>query len=362
LIKIINLVGARPQFVKAAAISNALQKFPNVVQIVVHSGQHYDVGLSEIFFTQLGLPHPKYHLDAPKDSPEIQREHLINAFSKVLEVEKPSVVVVYGDTTTTLAGAIAASRKKIPVAHIEAGLRSFNNEMPEEYNRVKTDQLSTFLYVPTQQGIKNLAAEGLTAEPGIREVLQVGDVMLDCVRVFGQKAEVSESIKPILSSNKPIALVTLHRNFNADNPYALKELILALQLLNENYEIAFPVHPRTRKALLEISEANTLNMLPPVSYFEMLALEKAASIIITDSGGVQKEAFFFKKPVVVLRPETEWTELVAHGVATLCPINHVDIVQAVTKFTAFAYPNLPAFYGDGFSADKICNHLVNAIL
>ena len=361
MIKILNLVGARPQFIKAAAVSRAFRKHQQQIEeILVHSGQHYDQALSDVFFRQLELPLPKYHLDAPKTSNEEQVVHIKHALKAVVEQEKPNVLLVYGDTTTTLAGALVGAEMKVPVAHIESGLRSYNTTMPEEYNRVTTDQLSRFLFVPTEQGIKNLKDEGLTDHPGKREVVLVGDVMLDCLRIFSHRPAESDAVKALLNTEKPLILVTLHRNFNADNPQALKQLVLALKAVSDNYEVAFPVHPRTRKALHTIPEAVDLTLLEPVSYFDMLALEQAASVIVTDSGGVQKEAFYFKKPLVILRPETEWTELVAHNVAKLCPVEQQAIIKAITGFNDFVYPNLPQFYGNGYSADKICEHLIAA--
>ena len=362
MIKLVNLVGARPQFIKAAAITNALAAYAGQVKhVLVHSGQHYDEGLSDVFFEQLQLPEPEYYLDAPKATQVEQLAHIMLRLQEVIAKEKPDVLLLYGDTTTTLAGAITGAKMGVKVAHIEAGLRSYNNAMPEEQNRVLTDKVSSFLYVPTTQGMANLKAEGIVTNPGVTEVMKVGDVMLDCLRLFGNNPPQSNAVKKLLDNPKPILLVTLHRNFNADDLGALQELGEAFEILSSTYQIAFPVHPRTRKSLEKLDVYSTDWLLPPISYFDMLALEREAKLILTDSGGVQKEAYYFKKPLVILRPETEWVELVEYGVAKLCPVKRDDIINAVKTFHGFNYPDLPQFYGDGHSAEKICNHLIDAL-
>lgn len=366
MIKIINLVGARPQFIKAAAISRALRhKFQNEVnEVLVHSGQHYDAGLSDVFFEQLELPIPTYHLAAPVASQATQTGHIMIALEKVLIDEQPDVLIIYGDTTTTLAGALVAAKMQIPIAHIEAGLRSYNKAMPEEINRVIADRLSTFLFVPTQQGVLNLEKEGITHHEGTPTaanpvVQQVGDVMIDCLRIFGAEADLGDDIEQRLSREKPILLLTLHRNFNADKPELLHEVIKAMLALSNEFQVVFPVHPRTAKNLGNGLAQSDIIALPPVSYFDMLALEQRADIIVTDSGGVQKEAFHFKKPLIILRPETEWTELLDLGIAKLCTVKNEQIVNAVNNFKDFAYPSTPMVYGDGHAADLICETLIN---
>ena len=360
MLKIINLVGARPQFIKAAAISLALREdfADQTKEIVVHSGQHYDEGLSAVFFQQLGLPNPSYHLETPKGSQQEQSEHIIKELTKVFQVENPDAIIVYGDTTTTLAGAIVAAKMGVPIAHIEAGLRSYNSDMPEEHNRVQTDKLSKFLFVPTQQGIENLIKEGIKHNPPKTHVLHVGDVMLDSLRIFGAKAKLSAEVTAKLNTDKPMILLTLHRNFNADKPEVLQALVAALEPILATYQIVFPVHPRTQKNLESLGIKTNVTLLPPVSYFEMLALEQLAAIIITDSGGVQKEAYFFKKPLIILRPETEWVELIELGLARLCAIDAKALNSAVQSFAAFKYPQVLDLYGDGFASQAIVSYLL----
>jgi UDP-GlcNAc3NAcA epimerase len=360
LFKIINLVGARPQFIKAAAISRALRGdfADQTEEILVHSGQHYDQGLSAVFFRELGLPEPHYHFKTAAGSQEEQSNSISNALEEVFAIEKPDALVVYGDTTTTLAGAKVAAKRGVPIAHIEAGLRSYNLAMPEENNRVQTDQLSTFLFVPTTQGMQNLIKEGITHQPPNKYVFHVGDVMLDSLRIFSPEAELSAPVAASLNSRKPLILLTLHRNFNADSPAVLQNLFAALEPLLVKFQVVFPVHPRTRKNLEALGIKTGVTLLPPVSYFEMLALEQRAAIILTDSGGVQKEAFFFKKPLIILRPETEWVELLGLGVARLCAIDTKALNSAVQSFAGFTYPKVPDLYGDGFAAQQIVKQLI----
>lgn len=358
--RIINLVGARPQFIKAAAISRAIciDFSGQAEEIFVHSGQHYDEDLSDVFFRELGLPAPKYHLGALKGRQNEQLDHIIHELEKVVKAEKPDAIIVYGDTTTTLAGARVATKFNVPLAHIEAGLRSYNNAMPEEFNRVKTDELSQFLFVPTGQARHNLKQEGIEHDPPNRYVLEVGDVMIDSLRIFGDEAQLGQELAEKIRGDKELILLTLHRNFNADNPEVLKTLFSSLEPLLPEFQIVFPVHPRTRAVMDGLGIKTEVTLLSPVSYFEMLALEQRASVIITDSGGVQKEACFFKKPLIILRPETEWVELLTYGVAKLCSIEVNALNSAVKSFRQFTYPSLPGVYGDGFAAQKIISSLL----
>lgn len=360
--KIINLVGARPQFIKAAALHHALAEYADeLTEILVHSGQHYDAELSDVFFAQMQLPKPDYYLNAPKSTSLEQLIFLRKAIKDVIETEKPDAIVVYGDTTTTRAGAEIGFELRVPVAHIEAGLRSYNTAMPEEHNRVIADQLSKWLFVPTENAIANLAKEGIKDQNNSKSVQLVGDIMLDSLRLFADLPVENEQVINLLAADKPLLLATLHRNFNADNAAAIRELIRALLDLQNEFAIAFPVHPRTRKTIATIPEAAQLPLLPPLQYGDMLALEKAAKVILTDSGGIQKEAFYFKKPLVILRPETEWTSLVANNVARLTPLKQQDILAAVAGFKDFDYPDLPQFYGNGHAAEKVCKHLINSL-
>jgi len=355
--RIINLVGARPQFIKAAMISRVLgADYEDLVEeIIVHSGQHYDFNLSGVFFEQLGIPKPDVFLEVNAENSIAQFEAIKSSLNMKLMALKPHAIIVYGDTNTTRAGAEVASALGIPIAHIEAGLRSHNFNMPEEHNRIVADKLSSFLFTPNNAAIKNLQVEGI--ENSTTKIVEnVGDVMLDSLRVFSPKAELSKEIAKKLEDKKPMILVTIHRNYNADEPQRLTNLIEALEDQNKKYQVVFPVHPRTAKGLK--TENSPIIFLPPVSYFDMLALEKRASLILTDSGGVQKEAYFFKKPLVILRSETEWTELVDNGLAVLSKLDAASVSEAIEKFKNFVYPEIPALYGDGFAAQKICKSLM----
>ena len=364
MIRIINLVGARPQFIKAAMISRELRTnyAHEVEEILVHSGQHYDFNLSGIFFEQLGLEEPKYHLGATSENSEEQEAVLTTALQNVIEQELPKVIVVYGDTTTTRVGAEVASKNNIPIAHIEAGLRSYNANMPEEINRVITDKLSTFLFVPTQPAIKNLALEGLNnsdlPKPGQPLIREVGDIMIDSLRVFGKKAVLLKEIEHKLDE-RPILLVTIHRNYNADEPRKLDELIKALEQQTHHYQVVFPVHPRTAKNLNV--QDSPITFLPPISYLDMIALEQKATMILTDSGGVQKEAYYFEKPLIILRSETEWTELIDHKLAVLSGLSSKEIASSINYFKMNEYNAIPGIYGDGYAAERICKELVSQL-
>ena len=361
MIKIINLVGARPQFVKAAMISRVLREnYADTVQeIVVHSGQHYDANLSEVFFDQLGIPEPKYHLGAGQGSGEDQVDFIQTAFGALLKKEQPDVVLVYGDTNTTRAGAEAAADLRIPIAHVEAGLRSYNEDMPEEHNRVVTDQLSSFLFVPTTAAVENLKQEQIVHVEGRLPIIaEVGDIMIDSLRVFGEQAKLAEEIAE-KRNGKPIALVTIHRNYNADDPTKLNQLLAALEKQTDRYQVIFPLHPRTAKSV--DSSQSSITFLPPISYFDMLALEKQAALILTDSGGVQKEAYHFSKPLVILRSETEWTELLDKKLAVLSGLGASDIASAIEKMMTKPYPQKPGIYGNGHAAEKICETLIRAL-
>ncbi len=359
--RIVNLVGARPQFIKAAMISRELRKeyAGRVEEIIVHSGQHYDFNLSGVFFEQLGIPKPDVFLEASTENSAEQFEAIKEKLAQFLSAKQVDALIVYGDTNTTRAGAEVAAKLKIPIAHVEAGLRSHNFAMPEEHNRRVADKLSTYLFTPNQLAIENLAAEGIV-NSATKKVENVGDVMLDSLRVFGQMAQLSAEVSSKIQPEKPMILVTVHRNYNADEPHKLENLLAALENFTEKFQVVFPVHPRTAKNINSL--LGNITFLPPVSYFDMLALEKRTTIILTDSGGVQKEAYFFKKPLIILRTETEWTELVENKVAVLCGLDAASVSGAIKHFENFEYPNLPTFYGDGFAAQKICKTLVNALL
>ncbi len=354
--KILTIVGARPQFIKAAMFSRAVQQCADKLQemdiseIILHTGQHYDYLMSETFFNELDIPAPAYNLGCTQP-PQQMAEHIV----PILKQEKPDYVVVFGDTNSTLAGAIAAHQCAIPVAHIEAGLRSHNLSMPEENNRIATDQLSSLLFCPTHQALQNLREEGIT-----NGVHYVGDIMLDAAIVFGEIAERKATILSQLNlTPKQYILCTIHRAENTNNLTHLYNILTALAQINET--IILPTHPRTAHILQEhpelqdiIAQAPHIHCIDPVGYLDMIMLERNATHILTDSGGVQKEAYFHKVPCITLRDETEWTETVAAGWNILAGTDTQRIIDAChTPFT----PAPIAEYGDGHTAETILNIL-----
>ena len=307
--KIVTVVGARPQFVKAAPVSRVLRQ--RHAEVLVHTGQHYDREMSDLFFEELDIPRPDHELGVGSGSHGRQTGQMLIGIEEVLLAERPNWVLVYGDTNSTLAGALAAVKLGIPVAHVEAGLRSFNRAMPEEHNRILTDHCADLLFCPTQTAVDLLRGEGVTAG-----VHLVGDVMVDAALQFADVARQRSTILAELDlTPKSYALATLHRPYNTDDPERLREVLAALDALE--MPVIFPVHPRTRSRLAELAgthhASRNTQYVPPVGYLDMLALEQSAALILTDSGGVQKEAYFFAVPCVTLRPETEWVETVADG-------------------------------------------------
>ncbi|MBI3247453.1 MAG: UDP-N-acetylglucosamine 2-epimerase (non-hydrolyzing) [Deltaproteobacteria bacterium] len=347
--KIVTIVGARPQFIKAAPVSKALQQAGHQ-EFILHTGQHYDYQMSRIFFDELGIPEPKANLEIGSGPHGWQTGHMLTRIEEVLVAENPSWVLVYGDTNSTLAGALAAAKLHIPVAHVEAGLRSFNRHMPEEINRVLTDHISSLLFCPTETAARNLAQEGITTG-----VLLVGDVMYDALVHNLRIAEMRSTILEQLGLRPhDYLLATVHRAESTDHDENLQKLLRAfVEFAQSGQTVVFPVHPRTRKRL------NALNMIchprllriDPVSYLDMLALEKQAKVILTDSGGVQKEACWLGVPCVTLRTETEWVETVASGWNVLVGCDPDRIVEAVQRSRPIGQP--PPLYGDGHAAARI---------
>lgn len=372
--KIVTVIGARPQIIKAAALSRAVRGYKHTVtEIIVHTGQHYDANMSDVFIHELGIPQPDYNLNVGSGSHGKQTAAIIVGLEDILEKEKPDWLVVYGDTNSTLAAAVAASKMQVPIAHIEAGLRSFNKSMPEEINRILCDHVSTLLFSPTPTGFQNLLNEGFkentgpfTADrPGI---YQCGDLMYDNSLFFSSVAREKTSIYERLELNKEFILVTIHRNANTDDALRLNDLFRTLaELSNESgIRMILPVHPRTRKmmdALLEnsvreIIQNSALLLVEPASFLEMIVLEQHAKMVITDSGGVQKEAYYFEKPCIILRPETEWIELVRNGCAKICDANPDLIKAAFRAFnTAENQLHFPSEFGDGKAAEFILDQL-----
>lgn len=379
MIKIVTIIGARPQIIKAAALSRAIKnKFSSTInEVIVHTGQHYDENMSQVFFTELGIPVPNYNLSVGSGLHGKQTAAMIVGIEEILMNEKPQAIVLYGDTNSTLAGAIAASKIHVPIVHIEAGLRSFNKAMPEEINRIMCDHASTLLFSPTETGFKNLINEGFNKKAvkpynaNNPKIYHSGDVMYDNSLFFSDIAEQKTNLlkQHQLKQNNYI-LATIHRNNNTDEPIRLNALFEALlQLATENtIDVILPLHPRTAKLLefnlnldlqQKIKACAHLKIIAPVSFLEMIALEKNCKIVMTDSGGVQKEAFYFKKPCVIFRPETEWVELVNCGAAIIADANKQKIIDAYYQLTQKSNLEFPEYYGNGKAAEFICQEMID---
>ena len=378
MIKIVTIIGARPQIIKAAALSRAIKNHfaGQIKEIIVHTGQHYDENMSQVFFYELGIPSPDYNLNVGCGSHGKQTATMIAGIEEILLKEKPNAIVLYGDTNSTLAGGVAASKIHVPVVHIEAGLRSFNKAMPEEVNRIMCDHVSTLLFSPTKTGYDNLVREGFKVNNDAPftadnpKIYHCGDVMYDNSLCFSEVAEQKTSIvsKYNLPKNNFI-LATIHRNNNTDEPDRLNALFNALNSIseNENVDVILPLHPRTAKLLetnlkhellAKIKSNNRFHIAPPASFLEMIALEKNCKIVMTDSGGVQKEAFYFEKPCVILRPETEWIELVECGTAVITDANEKKIIDAYKSLTTKQNMQFPKLYGNGKASEFICSEMV----
>jgi UDP-GlcNAc3NAcA epimerase len=379
MIKILTIIGARPQIIKAAAISRAINQHfkDDFSEVIVHTGQHYDENMSAIFFEQLGIPQPSYNLSVGSGTHGVQTANMLQGIEAVLVKEKPNYLLIYGDTNSTLAGALAAVKLQVPVIHIEAGLRSFNKSMPEEINRILADHVSTYLFPPTSTGVENLQREGFEIQrlkkyskdqPGI---FNFGDIMYDNAIHFAEIADQTIDLEQLYSlETGQFILCTIHRNQNTDKPEKLTSIIEALVEISDSQKIFIPLHPRTLKAiqqnlpalLFEKFKSNENILLnPPIGFLEMIALEKNAQLVMTDSGGVQKEAFFFGKPCIILREETEWTEIVDNGMAILTGRSKTKIIKAFNHFCQnFTLPanvikQVKTIYGDGNSAYKMLN-------
>ena len=374
--KIVTVIGARPQIIKAAALSRAINEhFKNEVQeVIVHTGQHYDDNMSQVFFDELGIPQPNYNLGVGSASHGVQTAKMIEGIEEILLKEKPDYLVLYGDTNSTLAGAIAASKIHVPIAHIEAGLRSFNKSMPEEINRICCDHCSTLLFSPTATGFKNLINEGFNPDnkkkftidnPGI---YHCGDVMYDNSKHF---ANIADKKSQILDNENlrgiDYVLCTIHRDNNTDQPERLNAIFKALLKISESKTVVLPLHPRTAKLLntnLEpdlynkITNSPNIKILPPASFLDMIVLERHAQMVVTDSGGVQKEAFFFQKPCLILRTETEWKEIVECGAAVITDADEEQIVKSFNNFVDNPPHKFPQIFGDGNAAAFICKEML----
>ena len=348
--RVLTVIGARPQFIKAAPVTTALRAAGHH-EFLVHTGQHYDYLMSKIFFEEIGLPEPDLNLEVGSGSHAYQTGQMLIGLEEVMAQQRPDYVLVYGDTNSTLAGALAASKLQLPIVHIEAGLRSFNREMPEEINRLLTDHCSDVLFCPTQTAVNNLTREGITT--GVK---LVGDTMFDATRQFAETARQRSAIlKELQLEPKGFLLATLHRAYNTDQPAKMREILTAFTETGET--VVFLVHPRTRQRIEESgAELGLLNgrvkMMPPLGYLDTLMLEQHARMILTDSGGMQKEAYFFGVPCVTLRPETEWVETVESGWNVIVGSDRAQIVRAVKEHQ---WPDSlpPAVFGDGHAAHRI---------
>lgn len=361
--KFLTIIGARPQFVKAATVSRAFKSTTDIQEILVHTGQHYDENMSGIFFEELEIPKPDYNLNIGSGGHGLQTGRMLEAIEKVLLTEKPDWVVVYGDTNSTLAGALAATKLHVRVAHIEAGLRSFNRQMPEEINRVLTDHSSDLLFAPTEMAVKYLQQEGIAVE----KIHLVGDVMYDAALFYSQQAEHNSEIlnRWKLEFNNYI-LATIHRAENTENSQKLQNIFEALTIISQEIKVILPLHPRTKNALsrqgILKKISKDIQLIEPVGYLDMVMLEKNARLIATDSGGVQKEAFFHDIPCVTLREETEWVELVETGWNSLVSphLDATEISSLMQSCLIQSHRTKTNLYGNGDSAIKIAKVLQSA--
>ena len=356
--QLLSIVGARPQFIKAAVLSRYIRDNPScgITETILHTGQHYDQNMSDIFFEEMEIPQPDINLHIGSGNHGKTTALMLAQTEEVIMERKPDAVLVYGDTNSTLAGALAASKLHVPVAHVEAGLRSFMMVMPEEQNRRLTDHLSTWLFCPTQTAVDNLAHEGIidcqssnVPSSDEKRIAITGDIMYDASLYYRKKAIP-------LNDEKDFILLTIHRAENTDDPRQLTAIFRAINALSD-FRFIFPIHPRTRKIIEQekITLADHIQLIEPVGYLAMLGLESTCTAILTDSGGVQKEAYFFKKPCVTMRDSTEWVELVATGWNTLTGADTEKIINAIKNLHI---PNeYPALYGDGNCARKICEIL-----
>jgi len=379
MIKLLTIVGARPQFIKAAALSRVIrEEFSQAVsEVILHTGQHYDTSMSDVFFQEMQIPKPAYNLEIGSDTHGIQTGRMIQGIEEVILKEQPNGVIVYGDTNSTLAGALAASKLHIPVIHIEAGLRSFNKQMPEEINRIACDHVSTLLFSPTRTGIANLANEGIVHNDATsfsfdqQGVFHCGDLMYDNTLYFKTLSlQKSNLLSELNLLEKSYILATVHRPANTDNSENLQNILAALFAIAREKQIPviLPVHPRTTapiekllsEGIPELSDPSGLvRFIPAVSFLDMISLESGASVILTDSGGVQKEAWFMKKPVVVLREETEWVEIIESGNGKLTGASTDMILEATLTFLDSPPSNYPPIFGDGRAAREILRVLTS---
>ncbi len=377
--KILTVIGARPQIIKAAALSRAINKgfSDRVEEKILHTGQHYDANMSAVFFDEMGIPRPHFNLNTGSGKHGVQTAKMIAGIEEVLENETFDAIVLYGDTNSTIAGAVAASKLHLPIVHIEAGLRSFNMAMPEEINRIVCDNLSTVLFAPTQTAVDNLRREGFLsskatfADGNRRHVFHSGDIMYDNSLYFARLAdEKTDILRRLGLEDEKFVLATIHRDNNTDDPERLTAIAEALlEITERGYKIVLPLHPRTKKLLPQnlseddyrrITSNPDILIIPPVSFFEIIVLERHASLIMTDSGGLQKEAYFFRKPCLILRPETEWVEIVEQHAGIITDADKELIVRSFDEYID-TEPQFPPLFGDGHSAEFMLDKTLDII-
>lgn len=361
-IKILTVLGARPQFIKASVVSDAIRRHGGLCEVLVHTGQHFDANMSDVFFSELGMCAPAHMLDIHGGGHGEMTGRMLAEVERVLLDEKPNAVLVYGDTNSTLAGALAAVKLHIPVAHVEAGLRSFNMAMPEEVNRILTDRISRWLFTPTEAAAQHLRCEGFAPE----QIISVGDVMYDVALFHGQRVQVGTGLMAQLGlTPQGYALATIHRAENTDHPERLAAIVDALVATSRQLPVVWPLHPRTRAVLQKAGRLEALSakvmLIDPVGYLDMVQLEKFAALIATDSGGVQKEAFFYQVPCVTLRDETEWVELVEAGWNRLAPPVDADAVRRAIESALGQGGAAVQPYGAGNAAEQIVANLANGL-
>jgi len=352
--RIITVVGARPQFIKAATLSRQF-KLAGIEELIIHTGQHFDTNMSDVFFEEMEIPRPAYHLDIHGLTHGAMTGRMLEGIEAILLKEKPDGVLVYGDTNSTIAGALAASKLHIPVLHVEAGLRSFNMQMPEEINRILTDRISNVLFCPTEAAVANLKKEGFENMP-VR-IIKNGDVMQDAAMYYAPKAEQKSDILKQAGLSK-FVLATIHRQENTDSPETLRNIITGLNEINRQIPVLVPIHPRTRSILTQLNITPEFKMIDPVGYFDMIVLLKNCKLVITDSGGVQKEAFFFGKHCITLREQTEWVELVENGYNILVGSNVLKLKDAFEVFSSKVSDFKINLYGKGQAAEQTVLEIV----
>ncbi|MEQ9186403.1 MAG: UDP-N-acetylglucosamine 2-epimerase (non-hydrolyzing) [Cryomorphaceae bacterium] len=353
--KILTIVGARPQFIKAAALSRELGLRSGVEEVIVHTGQHFDANMSDVFFTEMDIPKPKHNLHIHSLGHGAMTGRMLEGIEGLLMTEKPNMMLVYGDTNSTIAGALAAKKLHIPVGHVEAGLRSFNMKMPEEVNRILTDRISDHLFCPTQAAVDNLQREGFGGFDC--QIHKSGDVMQDAALYYARISCERSKVIAEQELEPGFVLATIHRAENTDDPERLGGILRALNEINQERRVICPLHPRTRNLLEKQGVIPEFTVLDPVGYFDMIELLKAASMVMTDSGGLQKEAYFFQNPCITMRDETEWTELVSNGYNITVGASAERILSAYSEMKGLKMNFSQDLYGGGKAAAAIADAL-----